>query len=160
MDGLPNNLTAQGLLLLEGLTNQKLPPAALNFYIAAVYNSEVAIEFMEEAGSGTAFGVRLPHNGATFEIAANLARSGRIMRDLLWLLNITEEETELEASFLEERFSQQFLGSVRVKPMQAHSRRFKARAMYHIPETLKADIEEATSSVQAGIDKLAADLYS
>jgi hypothetical protein len=73
-----------------------LPFGALNFFVAAIYNSEIAAEFLDGASSGTPFAIKIPLANQT-GIAGNLARAGNRMRDLFWLLHIAEGSEQVEA---------------------------------------------------------------
>lgn len=97
MDGQPNNITADGLELVSMLVEGGLDPAYLNFYVAALYNSDVAIEFLEAAGSGTSFSVKIPRQRLERKRMLTLSTTGRTIRDLIWLKNLAEGEEQLDA---------------------------------------------------------------
>jgi len=158
IDGSPNNLSEGGLKLLERLGEGGLPPSALNYYVAAIYNSEIAAEFLDEASSGTPFAIKIP-SGNQIEIAANLARAGNRMRDLFWLLYIAEGLEKEEASNLAQ-FAPDLLDSVGLTKQIAQSRGFRSRETYAVPKSLNLNIKEQADVIQEEIDRLTAELYS
>jgi hypothetical protein len=158
IDGLPNNLNEGGLKLLKRLQEADLPAGALNFYVAAIYNSEIASEFLEETSSGTPFAIRIPSASQT-RIAHDLACAGSRMRNLFWLLNIAEGSELMEASDLVQ-FESDLLHSVGVEKQIIPSRSFKSRETYAIPKSLNLNIQEQTDSIQEEIDRLTAEIYS
>lgn len=158
MDGLPNNLNQGGLKLLERLQEAKLPVSALNFYVAAIYNSEIAAEFLEGASSGTPFAIRLP-SANQLGIARDLACGGNRMRDLYWLLHIVEGLEQVEASELAQ-FEPVLLESLDLVTQTIQSHGFKSRQTYAIPESVSLRIQEQADSIQEEIDRLTTELYS
>jgi hypothetical protein len=160
MDRLPNNLTNVGLEMLEAFTAQGLPPAAIQFYIAAVYNSELAIEFLEEEGSGTALGIKVLTNKRAKKSAIELVRSAQRMRDLWWLVYIAEGKEEIEAEKLDQKISADLLTQIGLGKAPAASRRFKSTDKYTVPAALRNIVQETAETIQEGIDKLVADLYA
>jgi hypothetical protein len=158
MDGSPNNLSQGGLKLLERLHEAHLPDSALNFYVAAIYNSEVAAEFLEEASSGTPFAIKIPSAKQT-GIAGDLARAGNQMRDLFWLLHLAEGSEQMESSDLAQ-FKPDLLQLVGLVKQIIQSRSFKYRERYAIPKSLNLSIQEQADAIQEEIDRLTAELYS
>ena len=160
MDGQPNNITADGLELVSLLVEGGLDPAYLNFYVAALYNSDVAIEFLEAAGSGTSFSVKIPRQRLERKRMLTLSTTGRTIRDLIWLKNLAEGEEQLGAEGLEQLISVDLIESTGLRKEQVASRRFRGRSVYRIPDELSSRIEETTESLQTEIDKMVADLYT
>lgn len=158
MDGLPNNLSAGGLTLLSRLSDAGLRIDALNFYVAAIYNSEVATEFLEEVSSSSPFQVRIPGQDQ-LEIARNLAVAGRRLRDLHWLLYLAEGSDEFEAVDLVP-FDESLLGVVSVSRKTVRTRHFKVREVYKAPNNLAERIREQADTTQEEVDRLAVGLYS
>ncbi|WP_353061944.1 N-6 DNA methylase [Tunturibacter psychrotolerans] len=158
MDGSPNNLNQGGLRLLERLQEANLPMNALNFYVAAIYNSEIASEFLEEASSGTPFAIRIPSSNQ-LEIARDLACAGNRMRDIFWLQHIVEGSEQVEASSLAQ-FEPDILDSVGLVKQTIQSRGFRSRETYAIPTSLNLRIQDQTGPIQEEIDRLASELYS
>jgi hypothetical protein len=151
-------LNQGGLKLLERLQEAELPVSALNFYVAAIYNSEIAAEFLEGASSGTPFAIRLP-SANQLGIARDLACGGNRMRDLYWLLHIVEGLEQVEASELAQ-FEPVLLESLDLVTQTIQSHGFKSRQTYAIPESVSLRIQEQADSIQEEIDRLTTELYS
>jgi len=158
MDGLPNNLSPGGLRVLSRLFDAGLPADAFNFYIAAIYNSEVATEFLEQVSSSFPFQIRIPEQNQ-LEIARDLTAAGRRLRDLHWLLYLAEGEDQMEAAALGS-FNEALLEAVNVNRKTVPSRHFKAREIYEIPSNLTERVREQSEETQEEIDRLAVELYS
>jgi hypothetical protein len=159
MDGRPNNLADGGLALLDIVEAAKLPAEALNFYIAGLYNSEVAIEFLEQADSGTPFKIKIP-GMESLELVRRLCMASRRMRDLYWIQNVTERRETVNVSDLDSHFSARMIASLGFQRRQGVSRRFKTRDLYAVPANIGLRIEQLAQATQSHIDKMAADLYS
>jgi hypothetical protein len=158
MDGLPNNLSPGGLILFSRLSDAGLPIDAFNFYVAAIYNSEVAAEFLEEVSSSSPFQVRIPGQNQ-LEVARDLAVAGRRLRDLHWLLYLAEASDEFEAVDLAP-FDESLLGEVNISRMTVRSRHFRAREVYKAPNNLAERIHELADTTQEEVDRLAVGLYT
>jgi hypothetical protein len=159
MDGRPNNLTDSGLELLATIEAAKLPADALNFYIAGIYNSEVAIEFMEQAGSGTPFRIKVPSE-SNIENVRELCIASREMRDFLWMQSIAEGRGTVEESELAAHFPAELIARAGFELRRSESRRFKAREHYEVPSNIGLTIQQIVEPIQSGIDRLVGDLYS
>ena len=131
MDNLPNNLAEGGLRLLDTLAEAGLDAADLNFYIAAIYNSEIASEFLDEASSASPFAIRIPAKHQLL-VAHDLAIAGRQLRDLRWISYLAEGREHLEATDVAP-FDKSQLSSLRIIPQAIRSRNFKGREVYTIP---------------------------
>jgi hypothetical protein len=158
MDGSPNNLAPQGLELFASFAQAGLQPDAFIFYIATIYNSQIATEFMEQAGSGTPFGIKLPAAGQ-MQIANRLSSAGRSMRDLSWLRHLAEGAETLDATILSQ-FSSDFLQKMGIVKKESSSRRFKRRETYLIESEFAARVTEAVETLQEEVDELSIALYS
>lgn len=157
MDGLPNNLTDSGLKLATLLQGVGLHIEALNFFIAAIYNSEIAAEFLDEASSVSPFAIRIPTN-SQLAIARDLATAGRGLRDLHWLLYIAEGCDRLEGSALAP-FQESLLNSVGFEKESVRSRQFRARDVFKVPYDLNERGRQQADTMQEEVDRLAAELY-
>jgi hypothetical protein len=157
MDERPNNLTESGLALLDIIEAANLPQEALHFYIAGLYNSEVAAEFMDQAGSGSPFKIRIP-GAKDLETVRELCVLSRRMRDLFWLQHISEDRGTVDAFELA-HFSEKLLTSVGFERQQVGSRKFKAHEVYAVPTNIAGLIEQFAQPIQSEIDELAAALY-
>jgi len=158
MDGSPNNLGDGGLQLLTMLQEAGLPSDALNFYVAAIYNSEIAAEFLDEVSSSSPFAIRIPVN-SQLAIAHDLAIAGKRLRDLQWLLYVAEGSDHLEGSDLA-AFEESLLTSVGLTKETVQSRHFKAREVYVVPNNLNQLVREQAEAIQEEVDRLAVELYS
>jgi hypothetical protein len=127
-----NNLADGGIALLGAVEAAGLPAEDLNFYIAGLYNSEVAIEFLEQAGSGTPFGIKVPGPGA-LELARELCTGSRRMRNLFRIQRITEGRDAVDANDLDPHFPAKLLSSLGLERPQRGSSRFKTRVIYTVP---------------------------
>ena len=158
IDGRPNNLTDSGLELLQIIEAAQLPPGALLYYIAALYNSEIASEFLEQAGSGTVFRIKVPAR-SNAEGVQQLCGTAREMRDLVWLHCVAEGRESLDANEVE-HFSRDALVRAGLQKSQTASRRFRARDVYVVPNDLEAVMARRAESLQTDIDRMVSELYS
>jgi hypothetical protein len=159
MDNRPNNLTESGLKLLDIIEGAGLPADDLNFYIAGLYNSEVASEFMEQAGSGTPFRIRIP-DGSAAELARELCITSRRMRDLFWVKNTSEGRETLDVDDLDARFAPELIATLGFEKRQSGSRKFKVCDHYVVPTGIGQRIEQLAQAMQSEIDRIAVELYS
>ncbi len=160
MDGLPNNLTEDGLEILAGLVEQGLAGEDLDFYVASVYNSSLAAEFLEQAGSGTTFSIKKPLNEQMFRLAASLARAGRRARDLTWLSTTLDAQESLSAPILESLFDRTLLLEVGLARATSTTTRFRAEHAYTVGSEVGKNIDERLAKLQSEIDDWTMDIYS
>jgi hypothetical protein len=160
MDGLPNNLTEEGIEIVAGLTRRGLAAEDINFYIASIYNSSLAGEFLEQAGSGTTFAIKIPASEQMFGLAASLAKAGRRARDLTWLATILDSQESIPAQTLKSRFDQILLTEVGLTKATTSSKKFRAEDAYTIGPDVAKGINQTLADLQAEIDELTVDLYS
>jgi hypothetical protein len=158
MDGAPNNLAPLGLEMEQSFRRSGLPPEAINYYVAAIYNSAVASEFMVEAGSGTAFGIKQP-GSAEMEVARDLAIAARTMRDICWLQHLLEGTENVEGAIVSS-FSPDLLGKLGLVRIKSSSRKFKSRDTYRIGADFWSCAADEAQGCQQEIEDLIADLYS
>lgn len=158
MDGRPNNLSEGGLRLSSLLDEANLPTNALTFFIAAIYNSEIAAEFLDEASSSMPFMIRLPEK-SQLSICRDLAIGGKTLRDLYWLRYLADGSSYLERSELA-AFAEPLLLSVGLAKETVKSRHFKSREVYKVPNNLDERLQEQTDALQEDVDRLAVELYS
>ena len=157
LDGLPNNLTEDGLEILNRLTDMNLPSTALIYYVASIYNAEIAAEFLAQTGGATPFAIRIP-NASQFEIVRGLSDVGLSMRNLFWLFNTADGAEYLDAGSLSS-FPPLFLQGLGFKEETVQSRRFKSRNRYIVPDNLDSRVREHADEFQDTIDRLVEDLY-
>jgi hypothetical protein len=160
MDNLPNNLTDQGLSLFQMLAEENLTAESLNFYIASLYNSALATDFFEQAGSGTPFKIKMPSTPKERALAGELARVGKKARDFAWMHAIVEGRTEIDAPYLDSRFRDLPLPEIGLTRSTNGSKRFKADDLYLISPNTNDLLREREISAQEEIDELANDLYT
>jgi N-6 DNA Methylase len=158
LDGLPNNLTENGLNLLDRLAEMNIEPSALIYYVASVYNAGIAADFLAQTGGTSPFAIRIP-KASQGEIVRGLSDTGLSMRNLFWLLNISEETKYLDAKSVSS-FSVDLLQRLGIKEETVQSRKFKSRTQYTVPDDLESRVREQADEFQEAIDRMCEDLYS
>lgn len=159
-DGQPNNLTDDGLKLLDALNSCELPPESVLFYVAGVYNSELANEFLEEAGSGLPLGILVPETKSQISLVESIARAGRAIRDALWLQVVVEQQTVMSKKKLEANFHEALLRRLGLVKETKSATRFKSKDVYNIPSDFNEHVEYFRLEAQDTIDKAVDNLYS
>jgi type I restriction-modification system DNA methylase subunit len=159
-DGRPNNLTDVGLELLRILVGEGLPPTSVLYYVAAVYNSVIAEDFLEEASSNLPFGVHLPQNAIEVDMVATLATQGSKACRLLSVAHALEGQGEVEAAWLEAALPPTAIQDLGFEKHTASHRRFKPTVSYRVPDDLAATVSEWIEGIEDGIDQIAEALYS
>jgi hypothetical protein len=158
-DGMPNNLADASIRLVQMFREKGQPDEDILFYLGGVYNSEFSAEFMDEA-PGRPLGIAVSSTAAAANLMVSIAKAGRMIRDLLWLIELVGDNRTVEATILECHFSEEFLRSIHITKQSQSSKRFRATKTYLIPEGFAAFAHSRRASAQATIDAAVGDLYA
>jgi hypothetical protein len=159
LDGLPNNLGTAACDLLRSVLLNGGQEDDLLFYIASLYNSRTARDFMRLGGKDQ---LHIPLDTTRYpvESIASLARAGREFRDLQWLRVVLGKTGRVDEGFAIQRLNGAATETIDLRPPPSTRSRFKepSRQLQMGERTLNR-IADAQARLQAVIDQLASDLY-
>lgn len=160
MDGLPNNLTLSGEELYATLINVGGASDSLLYYVAGVWNSDLAKELIGEVGNSMRPGVKIPETDDETQIVLEIADSARRARDIVHLSQLVSgNEPRIPADVLDSCFSKEFLDDFGIRRVVEKSRRFRSQEYYALPLGLKDELPESLESVEARINSMVETLY-
>jgi hypothetical protein len=159
-DGVPNNLTDKGNQIVDGLVSQGLAPDALLFYIAGIYNSDLAAEYLLQQGDAKLFGIKIPVNKKQASLAAEISSLGRRIRDLHWVAELLEDAGSLDPEFIDKLFPPAVIKKIGFEQSAPSGGRFKKAGLYHLTEGGRSRISEITADMQAVLEARVGDLYT
>jgi hypothetical protein len=125
--GAASNLADGGLMLAHILEEQGLTPEDLLHYIAAIYNSELAQELLEEGGSSADLHIKVPDTQQKKTICKELICLAERLRDLFQLKFKIESESrhDLSESEIGKICNEELLSELGMKRVTRSNRRFK-----------------------------------
>jgi hypothetical protein len=160
MDGLPNNLTLSGEALYTALTNASGARDSLLYYVAGVWNSDLAKELLTDVGNSLRPGVKIPQTEDETGIVLEIAEGARFARDIVHLHQLVSlGEQTISADVLDSFFDKEFLDKFGITRVVNRSRRFRSQAYYAIPAGLKDELPDWLESVESQINGLMEILY-
>jgi hypothetical protein len=157
LGGEANNLTAAGADLSSIFTNQGLPADQIFHYIAAIYNSSLAMEFLNQE-SGHELRVKIPTQNQ-IELVSQVSELARDLRDIHRLLFDLPSGTAV-STVIEALASRRILSSLGLKATTSSSRGYRDETFYDLPNDLPTKIKEAIAVNQDKVDAIVEDLYS
>jgi hypothetical protein len=158
-DGLPNNLTDAGHQIVRALVSEGLPAEAALFYIATIYNSEFAAEYIEQGGAPTEFGIKLPTSQKQISLAAKLARKGAMLRNLHWVTEAVRDMDHLDKKFVEGLFRKPERKALGLVEKSIGGGRFKKSTVFEPGTDLVDRAERQISILQDRVEAMVAELY-
>ena len=161
MDGLPNNLTLSGERLYTALTDAGGAVDSLLYYVAGVWNSDLAKELLSDVGNSLRPGVKIPQTVGETGLMLEIAGAARRARNIVHLSQVvSDSEATIPANVLNNFFGATFLGEFGIKREVLKKKGFKAQETYALPEGLKDQLAEELESVEAQINSQVELLYS
>lgn len=158
-DGVENNLAGQGEAARAAFISAGGSAEDLLHYIAGIYNSSLAMQFLEER-SGHELGIRLPVED-NVDQCLELAREARVLRDLHRLLYMKRPGTRVPAKAMASICAAEILaqlGIVQIKE-KAKGGKMKSRVFFELPEKLEEILQEAIAGGQQRVDAIVEELY-
>lgn len=158
-DGVENNLAGPGEVARAILVGAGGTAEDLLHYVAGIYNSALANEFLDEQ-SGHDLRVRLPAQ-ENADQCLELAREARKLRDLHRLLYLGKPGERISAREMKSICATEFLVELGIKRIEekAPGGNMKPSISFQLPETLPEMLVKAIASGQNRVDALVEALY-
>jgi hypothetical protein len=157
LTGIPNNLTARGEDLYIGLNEVGGDSDALLYYIAALWNSELAKELLAAVGTSMRPGIKIPKSTSEKQLAVEIAREAKSAREIVRLSQMIGTDQTLNLGAV---FTSSFLEAFEITSVAQKSRRFLSQEQFRIPAGIHRRLEEALMSAELGINQLIETLYT
>lgn len=156
--GLPNNLGEAGVRLALSITDEGGQVEDLLFYVAALYNSDLAASFLEEVGSASPLQIVVPSARQATKRVLDAARYGRELRNLFWLHSLIDENVQ-SADRLEKVMPEMALQALGLEKHASRSKRFKASSSYHVGESFYSKFVARITELDELVNAVAGELY-
>ena len=155
--GAENNLAPAGERVRSALRGAGGTAEDILFYVAGIYNSALAEEFLNEE-SGRELHIRIVE-GALGVVAREIAQIGRHLRDLHHLLYDGPESGAVAAETLEALCSADVLSELGLVASRRAEKRFRAGRSYDLPSDFAERVKGLIKEFQSQLDELVEDLY-
>ncbi len=162
-DGMPNNLEEEGAAVLVALAEAGGTPEALLFYVAGVWNSDLADELLADVASSARPGVKIPKTRSEAEAALKIAELAREARDLTRLGQIlgngARASARIPASKIDPWIRASLSSELGLTRVTERSGRFRAEDAYALPEGTAELVKERLVVTEARSEELVEALY-
>lgn len=159
LDGLPNNLGEEALNLYRTLTDRGNPESATLFYIAGIYNSQLAEDYLQQGG-GDVISIPLRVHPPSIEIIEEIARIGRSLRNLAWLRYIVSGATEVDLDLVRGLFRDDEAEALGLEEVAVGGGRFRSRTVFRITDDTAARIIQQQVELNTALDAAVERQYS
>ncbi len=159
-DGVPNNLADSGAEIAGVFSNEGLPEEALLFYVAAIYNSDLAAEYIEQQGDSKQFGIKIPKGSKQIKLATEIASIGKMLRNLHWAFELTSELSIFDAALLDSLFPAAMAEQLGFVKAPSSGGKFKQSSAYSISANTRDLIVNAIDASQERLEARIGDLYA
>lgn len=149
--GNENNLDREGRAALVELSSEGCSPDDLLHFIAGIYNSSLALEFLDE-DSGHDLQIRIPSRDSR-SLAAIIAKSARRLRDLHRILYDSPLEGDLAEEASLSLAPVELLSEFGITRRTRKAKRFKSGDYFEFPADLRTAVTEAIELEQATLDE-------
>jgi hypothetical protein len=153
-----NNLDREGEAALVELASEGCTPDDLLHFIAGIYNSSLALDFLDEE-SGHDLQIRLPSQKSR-SLAATIAKSSRRLRDLHRILYDSPLQGELPEETGLSLAPVELLSELGITRRTRKAKRFKSGDYFELPADLGKTVTEAIELEQATLDEQVDLFYS
>jgi hypothetical protein len=157
LGGAPNNIAGPGEELLKAVVAACGRQDSLLHYIAAIYNSELAIRFLGEE-SGHDLHVRVPSKKDR-KAVARVVELAQELRDLHRVQYDMPRGAECPAATLESLATHELLTSLGLRRVEKAAHGFKSRVVYEIPGSVEGDVSERIGEAQKALDRAVNRIY-
>ncbi len=157
--GVENNLTPFGERLRTLLLDGGGVAEDLLHYIAAIYNSALAQEFLEEESSHN-LQIRIPSGRRAAERSLNLASAGRRQRDLHRLLYDCPKNSQVAASTMLALAPEALLSELGFVLSAERRGRYRPSNTYSLPGDIEEILTAEIARGQETVDEMVELLYS
>lgn len=152
----PNNLGADALTFYEQLVGSGYAPDDFLFYLAGIYNSQMAEDYLEGGGANV---LRIPlsqslvQNGAAQRVI-NLARR---LRNLHWVS--AEADNGMDAALAESLLDRETLAALAFEELGGTGGRFRQRRLWRSTAATGALVDVDVSRLRPELDEAVADVF-
>jgi methylase of polypeptide subunit release factors len=145
----PNNLGDDAQVFIAALTSSGREPEDFLFYVAGIYNSQVAEDFLA-GGGGNVMHIPLELGIVTSGMAGTIIDTARELRDLHWLSVETQEG--IDADLAETLLGREKLIVLGMVEQSGSGGRFRQRRTWRFGPNSDALIEERISVLRPQLD--------
>ena len=145
----PNNLGDDAQVFIAALTSSGREPEDFLFYVAGIYNSQVAEDFLA-GGGGNVMHIPLELGIVTSGMAGTIIDTARQLRDLHWLSVETQEG--IDADLAETLLGREKLIVLGMVEQSGSGGRFRQRRTWRFGPNSGALIEERISVLRPQLD--------
>lgn len=161
LDGLPNNLSDLGIRLFTELVNANEPSDTLLYYVAGIWNSKLASEFLEESGSSQRPKIRIPNNKPELQLILQIAKHACSACQLLRLSQYSISSSDkVPAKVLDAIATPALLIELGFQQQVEQRKRFQDQVFYLKPTNVCNLIQEQIEVNEAQVNDLVELLYS
>jgi len=162
-DGTLNNLEEEGAAVLGALADAGGDPESLLYYVAGVWNSDLADELLADVATSARPGIRIPKTGPEAEAALEIAELAREARDLTRLAQVMGNGTRagalVSASDIDPWIRASLLPKLGIVKAPEGRGRFRTEDAYAVTEGIEESVRERISVVEARLEGLVESLY-
>ena len=159
LDGLPNNLGEEALRLHRSLTARGNSGTCLLFYVAGVYNSQLAEDYLQQGG-GDVISIPLRLDAESIELIEMIAIAGRSLRNLTWLTSLLSASTDVQPDLIRSMFSESEAAALGLQEISVGDGRFRRRAAFRVSDDTVARISHQQLELNTALDAAVARLYA
>jgi hypothetical protein len=159
LDGLPNNLGEEALLLYRRLTDRGNAGEAFLFYIAGIYNSQIAEDYLQQGG-GDVVPIPLRLDVDSVELTEQIAVIGKSLRNLRWIASILMVSIEVRPDLIRDMFSESEVAALGLQEISVGGGRFRRRAVFQPAHDTATRISSRQIELNTALDAAVERLYA
>jgi hypothetical protein len=152
----PNNLGNDALGFYTALSTAEFGPDDFLFYLAGIYNSQIAEDYLEGGGTNV---IRIPLSTTDIEngAAGRIIHIARQLRNLHWLG--AEISTGMDAELATSLADRETLLSLAIEEVGGSGGRFRQRRSWRGTEATGARLDEAIMRLRPLLDEAVSDIF-
>lgn len=153
----PNNLGADALTFYESLAKRGHTAAEFLFYLAGIYNSQIAEDYLEGGGANV---LRIPLSLSAIEngAAQRVIDLAKQLRNIHWVN--AEAANGMDAELAESLIDRNGLIALALDELAGSGGRFRQRRMWRSSERTNALVDAEVSRLRPQLDEVVADLFT
>jgi hypothetical protein len=158
-DGLPNNLTDDGIELHQLFVETMGSGVGMLHYVAGVWNSGLSARLLSASSSARPL-IRIPRSPDERDLAVKIAKCAQRARDVTRAIQlIAPGQQELDATALDPWLDQSLFGEQGFQRVTRRSKRFRSADVYLVPQDACDKLREYLASLDANVNDLVEQLY-
>jgi hypothetical protein len=158
LDGLPNNLGDKALALHRTLTARGRSQDDILFYVAGLYNSRLAEDYLAQGGDDRLC-VPADPELLRMEVVEQVADAARRLRNLRWLAVRLTDSREIEMRTVEDLLDADTIDTIGLRRVTSGGGRFRPRQIYQASENTMELLDAKNSKLETSLDEAVSDLF-